>query len=387
MDRAPYLPKSAEELAAFIKEAAGDFRSLSIAGNNSKKLMAGPRVAADLPLSTARLDGVLQYEPNDLTVSVEAGMSWAALQAMLARNGQMVALDPPFAASATVGGVIASNGSGALRRSFGTARDLVIGMQFAMLDGKLVRTGGMVVKNVAGLDIGKLLIGSFGTLAIITSVNFRLHSLPEETHTFLFSFADLASAIKKRDAVLQSVLRPLSMDYLTPTAAAHLGYSGSVLAVRAAGKRRVLERYGRELSGGETLTGSSDEALWAGIREFPADFLRANPDGVVLRISTSIADVSKVLEIVTGAAVSRAASGVTYVYLNSWAGVDQIWGAAGENGWAVAVEYAPDEIRQKQNLWLAPKGQNEAGFAMMKSVKQIFDPGNLLNRSRFYGRI
>ncbi len=387
MDLARYLPKSAEELAAFIKEAAGDFRSLSIAGNSSKDYMAGPRVAADLSLSTARLDRVLQYEPNDLTVSVEAGMSWAALQTMLARNGQMVALDPPFASSATVGGVVASNASGALRRNFGTARDLVIGMQFAMLDGKLVRTGGMVVKNVAGLDIGKLMIGSFGTLAIITSINFRLHSLPKETHTFVFSFADLTSAIEKRDAVLQSVLRPLSIDYLTPPAAAHLGRRGSVLAIRAAGKRQVLERYARELSGSELLTGSADEALWGCIREFPADFLRANPDGVVLRVSTTLRDVSKLLQLVAGAAVSRVASGVTYVYVNSWSAVDPLWRAAGENGWAVAVEYAPDEIRQNHTLWLAPKGQNEAGFAMMKSVKQIFDPGNLLNRLRLYGRI
>lgn len=387
MDRAPYLPKSAEELAAFIKEAGSDLRSLSIGGNNSKQLMAGPRVAADLSLSTARLDGVLQYEPHDLTVSVEAGMPWAALQAMLARNGQMIALDPPFAASATVGGVIASNASGAMRKHFGTARDLVIGMQFAMLDGKLVRTGGMVVKNVAGLDIGKLLIGSFGTLAVITSVNFRLHSLPEETHTFLFSFADMADAMRKRDVVLRSVLRPVSIDYFTPTAAARLGHRGSILAIRAAGTKRVLERYARELIGSEHLTGSADERLWAQVREFPADWLRENPAGLVLRVSTAISDVEKLLQLIRGAGVSRAASGVTYAYLNSWTEVDPLWRAAGENGWAAAVEYAPDEIRQEHCLWLAPKDQNEAGFAMMKSVKQIFDPRNLLNRSRLYGRI
>ena len=234
-------------------------------------------------------------------------MPWAALQTMLARNGQMIALDPPFAASATVGGVIASNASGAMRKHFGTARDLVIGMQFAMLDGKLVRTGGMVVKNVAGLDIGKLLIGSFGTLAVITSVNFRLHSLPEETHTFLFSFADMADAIQKRDVVLRSVLRPVSIDCFTPTAAARLGHRGSVLAIRAAGTKRVLERYARELSGSEHLTGSADERLWAQVREFPANWLRENPEGLVLRVSTAISDVEKLLQLVSGAGVSRAA--------------------------------------------------------------------------------
>jgi glycolate oxidase FAD binding subunit len=119
----------------------------------------------------------------------------------------MIALDPPFPAQATVGGIVSANSSGPMRRLFGTARDLIIGMQFATLDGRLVRTGGMVVKNVAGLDMGKLMIGSFGTLAVITSVNFRLHPLPEETSTFLLSFPELDSAIEKRDSIAGS-LRP-----------------------------------------------------------------------------------------------------------------------------------------------------------------------------------
>ncbi|MDQ2840902.1 MAG: FAD-binding oxidoreductase [Acidobacteriota bacterium] len=380
-------PASAQELAGVLRSTAASARPISVVGNNSKCLMGGPSQGGGVVISTSQLNRVLQYEPNDLTVSVEAGMRWADLQLLLAARGQMVALDPPFWPRATVGGVVASNSSGPLRKSFGTARDLVIGMQFAMLDGKIIRAGGMVVKNVAGLDMGKLIIGSFGTLAVITSVNFRLHSVPEQMKTFLFSFSELAGAIEKREAVLKSVLRPLAVDLVGPAAAARLGQRGYLLAVRAGGSPRVLDRYASELSGSRELDGADERFFWEQIREFPAEFLRRQGGGIILRISTSIQDLSSLLRLLSGAFVSRAASAVTYVYLNSWQSVAPIWRAAAEQGWKAVVEFAPEEIRSRQELWLPAKSATSDGFAMMKSVKQMFDPGNLLNRSRLYGRL
>jgi len=348
--------------------------------------MAGPPPRANVSISTARLNRVLHYEPNDLTISAEAGLRWADLQKALANKGQMVALDPPFWEQATVGGVVASNSNGPLRKNFGTARDLIIGMQFATLDGKIVRVGGMVVKNVAGLDIGKLMIGSFGTLAVITSVNFRLHALPEETNTFLFSFADLDRAIQKRDELLSSVLRPLALDLVTPSAAARLGLRGFVLALRAGGSGKVLARYARDLVGSNQLSGADDQALWTQIREFPADFLAREPGGVILRISTLIGETSNLLRLISGAAIARVASGVTYTFLGSWQSVAALWQAAAQHGWTVAVEFAPDDIRSTQKLWHASTTV-DSSFAMMEKIKKMFDPGNLLNRSRLYGRI
>ena len=159
-----------------LGEAAAQRRTIKVAGASSKRRMAGPVEPADVTVTTAALGRVLQYEPQDLTISVEAGLPYWELTRVLAANRQMIPLDPPFAASATVGGVIASNSSGPRRRLYGTARDLVIGMKFATLEGKLVQSGGMVVKNVAGLDMGKLMIGSFGTLAAIAVVNFKVHA-------------------------------------------------------------------------------------------------------------------------------------------------------------------------------------------------------------------
>ncbi len=381
-------PSSAEDLAFALQEAASKRRNIETAGNNSKRLMGGPVRPAEVLICTRGLRRVLQYEPNDLTISVEAGMAFADLQKLLAANGQMIALDPPVPAQATVGGIVAANSSGPLRRLFGTARDLIIGMQFATLEGRLVRTGGMVVKNVAGLDMGKLMIGSFGTLAVITSVNFRIHPLPEQTNTFLLSFPDLDSAIEKRDAIVRSILRPMALEIISPPAAARLGASGYVLVVRVSGSASVLARYARELVSGERLSGAAETYWWKDISDFSAEFIRRQPNGVVVRLGTKLTETQAVLRLVSGPCICHAGSGVTYAYLTSWQALPALWQAAVENGWSAAVEFAPEEKRSSQELWLLGASQERANaFAIMKKVKQMFDPDNLLNRSRLYGRI
>src|ERR1700722_15684695 len=143
------IPSSVRDLTTVLKEAAAEQKTIEIIGGNSKRLMGGPIPPAGTKVTTGGLRRVLNYEPNDLTISVEAGMPYADLQALLAKNRQMVALDPPFFAKATVGGIVATNSNGPMRRSYGTARDQVIGMKFVTMAGKQVSVGGMVVKNVA----------------------------------------------------------------------------------------------------------------------------------------------------------------------------------------------------------------------------------------------
>ena len=381
-------PSSTEDLAAALRDAAASSHTINVFGNNSKRLMAGPILPSDLSISTAALNKVLDYERNDLTVSVGAGLPFAELQDLLRRNGQMVALDPPFAQAATVGGVLTTNSNGPMRRGYGTARDLVIGMTFATLDGKLIKTGGMVVKNVAGLDMGKLLIGSFGTLAVITSVNFRVHSLPEATETYVFYAPKLEEILGKRKEILRSPLRPMAVDVLSESAAAGVEAGGWLLAVRAGGTRAVLNRYARELRQAAVLKGLEEAAFWRQISEFTPDFLHRNPSGVVLRIGTSLEDIGLLLQMLSDPCIARGASGITYVYFNSWQATAPVWNAAKERNWSAVVEFAPDEIRSAHELWLPPRSLPEANsFTMMERVKQMFDPEKLLNRSRLYGRI
>lgn len=379
---ATLLPDSAAECAAMLQEAAGRKQCLEILGAGSKRAMAGPIPSACDILSTTRLSQLLQYEPADLTISVEAGMRWTDLQKTLAANRQRIALNPPFASDATVGGVIATNGSGPARRAYGTARDLVIGMKFAVTQGRQIESGGMVVKNVAGLDTGKLMIGSLGTLGVITSVNFRVHAMPEQTRTFVLQFASLDECLTRRDAILQSVLQPDALDLFSPVAATRLGLRGYTLALRAGGSAKVLNRYARELPDATALQAQAEADLWRRVREFTADFLRRQPTGIVVRVCTTLSEMRPLLKVTSDAVVSRAAAGVNAVYLNSVQSLAPLWKAATENDWPVAIEFAPEDVRTKQQLCA---GTQDNALRLMHKLKQMFDPAGILNPGRMFG--
>jgi glycolate oxidase FAD binding subunit len=367
------LPESAEQLASSLADANSAGQSIRLGGAFTKDRMAGPIAGADTSISTARMRRVLQYEPRDLTISVEAGLPFSELTRILAANRQMVPLDPPFGANATVGGVIASNTSGPRRRLYGSARDVVIGMKFATLEGKLVQSGGMVVKNVAGLDMAKLLIGSFGTLAAIATVNFKLAPVPLFERTLAVAFDSLAAALLLRDGMLKGVLQPAALDLLNPAASALLGMSGWTLILNAAGSNpELIARYEAALDKYETVS----DQTWHNLLEFTPNFLESNPSGAVVRISTTLTGVKEVMEKFAGPCVARAGSGVCYAYFADAA-------KATLNGFPGAIEFSPADQKAKLDLWPAPG----TDFAMMKKVKDMFDPQHLLNKGRLYGRI
>jgi glycolate oxidase FAD binding subunit len=365
-------PETTEQLAAALRDAATAGRTIELRGAGSKTLMAGPIAPADVQISTTALRRVLQYEPHDLTISVEAGMPWRELTALLAQNRQMIALDPPFFEQATVGGVVATNTSGPSRRLYGTARDLIIGMKFVTLEGKVVSSGGMVVKNVAGLDMGKLMIGSFGTLAAIGVVNFKVLPLPEGSRTFIQRFRSLDEAVAARDAVLQSVLQPVALDLLNPAASEVLELDGWSLVLKALGSPAVLHRYAAELRAAEAVDGEPERTLWEAIREFTPRWLAANPDSIVVRRSVRLSGVGEAMRTAAGPAVARAGSGVVYLYDSD-----------PPSGRGSVVEFAPQSYRDREVLWPEPGSD----FDLMTQVKKLFDPGMLLNKGRLYGRI
>lgn len=393
------IPNNAQETCALLREASTERRTLRISGNNSKSRWGGPVAPSDDVLSTTALNRVLEYEHNDLTVSVEAGMPFAQLQGLLASHKQMIALDPPHANTATVGGVISANSSGTMRRRYGTARDLVIGMTFATTGGKLVASGGRVVKNVAGLDMGKLLIGSFGSLAAVTSVNFRIHPKPDEWWTFLYSFSDLQSALLKGREVLQSSLRPVAMELLNPSAGARLGFSHYTLAIRAAGSRAVLGRYARELDGSDGVMGHGEEKLWEQIREFAPDYLNEHGDGILLRCSGPAVELGKALELAIAAGIYRCGTGLLYFYC---AGDEQYRAALkvlANLNCRLTVEACSEQARQSKagqsqsvqnndrREWQSEREPSNATLVMMKKLKMLFDPNSVLSPMRVYDGI
>lgn len=379
-------PSGSEELREALHSAGAAGRTIELFGANTKYLMAGPVAPADVRVSTAGLNRVLQYEPRDLTISVEAGMPMTELNALLARNGQMVPLDGPYNEGATVGGVVAANISGARRRLYGTARDLVIGMKFATLEGKIVQSGGMVVKNVAGLDMGKLMIGSFGTLAAIVSVNFKLTPRPAAGRTVLFTFDDLAAATEARNALIRGVLNPVAVDLLNPVLAAQLGLKNFVLATSFAGNSAVIDRSIREsaaLGPGRALPAEEEQRFWSALHGVTPRFLEKFKEGAVVRVSTTLAECSNALASVEGAGHAHAASGVVRGWFTRPDAAKRWMAEAARRGWKAVVEFSAESARAGMTLWPAPGGD----FAIMKDIKRMFDPRNLLNRGRLFGQI
>jgi glycolate oxidase FAD binding subunit len=345
-----FRPETPEQLADALRAAASANQTIRLGGNFSKDRLGGSPEPAQISVSTSSLTRLLQYDPRDLTLSVQAGMPFAELERTLAQHRQMLPLDPALswssgATQSTVGGVVAANLSGPRRRLYGTARDMIIGMTFATLEGKLVSSGGMVVKNVAGLDMAKLMIGSFGTLAAIATVNFKVFPIPTHTRTFVMQFPAAAAAFAERDRILSGVLQPTAIDIVNWP-------SGFRLLVQAGGNESVLTRYARELPSAQPCS----ESVWEEIREFTPAFLAEHPRGFVQAIPVKLTEMPAVVQQLSAKLnvpiIARAGSGVVYAHY-----------AAD----APAVELGETRTSAR--------------------IKAMFDPEGLLNRGRLYGHI
>ncbi|HVO98617.1 MAG TPA: FAD-binding protein [Bryobacteraceae bacterium] len=335
-------PESPEQLVGLLRDAASAHRTIRLGGNFSKDALGGPLTDADVTISTASMSRLRQYDPRDLTISVEAGMPFAELARTLAGHKQMLPLDPPWFEQSTVGGVLAANLSGPRRRLYGTARDMVIGLTFATLEGKLINSGGMVVKNVAGLDMAKLLIGSYGTLAAIAIANFKVFPMPAEARTFVMEFETAAQAFAERDRILNGVLQPAAIDIVNLP-------RGFRLLVQAGGSGTVLDRYARELPHAAV----AEESVWDAVREFSRRYLTANPGAKVVAMHMPLSRMAEEAAKLSVPFIARAGCGVIYAH------------------------YSKD----------APETPLAGDFATMTKVKEMFDPERLLNRGRLYGRI
>ena len=330
---------------------------------------------------------VVRYEPKDLTISVEAGMPFAELTRILAENGQMVQLEGPYSNEATVGGMVAANISGSRRRLYGTARDLVIGMKFATLDGKLVQSGGLVVKNVAGLDMAKLMIGSFGTLAAITTVNFKLLPRPPVGRTMLFFFLDdLAAAMEARDAAIRSAINPVAVDLLNPVLSEQMGLEGYALALMFAGSQAVVERSQRDAEAfgpGFLLDPEGERRFWDVLRNLTPSHLGNNPEGAVVRVATTLKECGEALASLEVPGHAHAATGILRGWFADSGAADRWLGDCVTRAWKGVIEFSGEAVQGQRELWPLPGGD----FEIMKRVKSMFDPEGLLNSGRLYGVI
>ncbi len=212
-------PTDKEQVAQVVSLASQYSLKVLARGGGTRMNLGGIPEHLDLVVETRKLTRLLEYEAADLTCHVEAGMTLAVLQEQLATKGQWLALDPPDAEEATLGGILASNASGPRRLRYGTARDLVIGLHVVQASGEIARSGGRVVKNVAGYDLNKLYIGSLGTLGIIVEANLKLQPLPPFERTLLLTYTNAQDAVQTVMALLGSVLTPSAIEIIDAGAA------------------------------------------------------------------------------------------------------------------------------------------------------------------------
>ena len=285
-------PTTPEELAEALSRANDEGLAVAPCGGGTQLDLGNVPKRLDLLLATTGLNRVVEYEPADLTVTVEAGMRFSDLQALLAEQGQFLALDPAAEPEATIGGLIATNASGPLRFAYGTARDLVIGTRVANPDGTLTRAGGRVVKNVAGYDLNKLYVGSLGTLAVIVELSFKLAPIPPSLATVVGQFESSASARDAIGAILRSPLSPLAIELLAP----------HTLVFRVGGYPQAVERQVRDLDqliaahAGQTR--DSPETVWEDLTTVRRDAMQRD---VVLKAAAPIAQSARLVELLEAA--------------------------------------------------------------------------------------
>jgi glycolate oxidase subunit GlcD len=255
-------PGSIEEVSEVIRLASLEGLSVGPAGG-----MTYFQGTPDLIVSTARLNHIIEHEPADLIAVAQAGVKLTDFNSKLSENGQWLPLDPPDDGRATLGGVVATGIGGAQQFGYGRPRGMVIGMKVVLADGSVIRTGGRVVKNVAGYDLSKLFTGSHGSLGIITELNFKLRPRPEREATVMIR-GEVLDLLDKARSIVSARLFPVAVEIVSPAFAKLLGIGAAepVLLVRFAGNE-VGVKYQIEQIDGEVI--ADDEQIWKSIAAEP----------------------------------------------------------------------------------------------------------------------
>jgi glycolate oxidase FAD binding subunit len=332
-------------------------------------------------LRTAALDQIVEHNAGDLTAVIQAGVPLAQAQERFAEAGQMLALDPWLGGErqATLGGVVATADSGPLRHRYGAPRDLIVGMTVALSDGTIARSGGKVIKNVAGYDLAKLFCGSFGTLGLILAVNVRLHPRPGQTATAVGVSGDPTQLAAAGHTLSAAPLELEALDVAWRSGRGGLlAQCGGVAALpRAERVAELLRQAGLQ----DVQTVSEDAELWARQRAG-----QRSPDQALVRVSarpSALGAVLRASEDRAGTLVGRAALGISFVELEP-AALDGFVAALPTGAHAVLLD-APDEVRARCDVWGAATGAG--GLELMRRVKARFDPAHACNPGVYVGGI
>lgn len=382
-------PGSIQEVLGCLN-ACGRARAGVVAAGGMTWLDCGnPLRKADVVLSLSRLNRVIEYSPSDLTAIVEAGLKLTDFEALTLRERQWLPLDPPGFGAATVGAVVSCNSSGALRLGFGTPRDYVIGLRLAHSDGTESKSGGKVVKNVAGYDMNKLYVGSYGTLAVITEVTVKLRPLPERNSTVLVTSRYRGPMFQLAKRILTSELLPASV----VLARRITGLPEDALLIRlvdseasVADQVEFILSTAKQTCDASVLSERDASDAWSEVAGF-------DPFSIGVRLSVPLTAVPAEFEKAFLAhlecvATADIGAGIIRIAFDTDHGlaVEQIRrlraNAIGAGG-SLMIEKAPPRIIREADAW-GPAGST---VALMKSLKERFDPQDMLSPGRFVSGI
>ena len=374
-------PSDASELAATIHTASRDRQITVLRGGGTKLGWGRTPSSVDLIVCTAKLNTLLVHRHGDLTATAHGGVTLAQLNHELARHRQWLPLDSAFD-EATIGGIVATNDSGPLRHRHGTPRDLLIGITLALTDGRIVKAGGTVVKNVAGYDLGKLMSGSFGALGAIVDATFKLLPMPQASATLDAAYDDGEVLARDVMQISSSQVEPMSFDVRLEAGRYRLlvRFSSSPAAVQA-----QVESAQRLLSARASVaTGDTEHAIWDQQVRSPWD-----GGGTVVRfgwlpakiaeITTLLNDVQKIDESVL--MVGRVGTGAGLLRLDGDARTHvAVVERLRTSSWVgnVTVLRADLDLKKHIDVWGPPASAHEAA----RALKQMFDPAGILNAGR-----
>jgi glycolate oxidase FAD binding subunit len=382
-----FSPASPGELSEILRDATERSTPLVPRGGGTALSIGNAEPGAPAILDITSIAGVRDYRPADLTLSVHAGTRMAEVRTILAEHGQELPIDVPDVETSTVGGLVASGFAGPRRLGSGTLKDLIIGCEYVRGDGLIAKAGGQVVKNVSGFEISRLMHGSWGSLAVLTTVNFKVTPIPKAERTLTWQLESPDTAITAAHQVRQEQPSVTAIDV-------HVHGGTTTLNVRLMGRTGALESQIAELT---ALHGASEPLLDEQSHDWWQDhtdrFARESGDvqivlstrprfidealaGFIQRLGLRDEQIEAVVSPGLGVARIRLEpDAVTSGGFWETAGVSSLPGGA-----KVLIEFAPDEWKRGIDVW----GAEDEGFALMQAVKAQFDPAAILNRGRLF---
>ena len=402
--KAVVFPESVQQIQELLALAADRGLSVIPAGSGTKLGIGNVPQKVDLVLSTRRLNSTIEYEPADLTVTVQAGMLLSNLQMELGENGQFLPLDPAYASLATVGGIAATNASGPLRLRHGTPRNQILGMRVVQADGAVVKSGGKVVKNVSGYDLNKLYIGSFGTLGIISELTFKLYPLAESGIAMLLSFKRFEDAAKTASEITSSQLLPSYLNlFINGVPDTRIVEPCLVVGLDAHPKAIAWQRNQVQWiakQSGVVGVEITQEHQAAKLAESMRTFAQTNPSQqvVVCKLNLRMSNIAEYIGVVldvtsalecTVRGMGLMGTGQVYFVFSDFADtvepetiastLAELRRHASSVGGNLILETAPVEVKREIDVW----GTIGSGSEIMNQIKAQFDPSRLLNPGRF----